>query len=65
MSNVLPPWIHAQTRTLLKQRGHAWLLSGPSGLGQYSLGDVLWVAPVAGVRLLPLPEKSEPSAEKL
>jgi DNA polymerase-3 subunit delta' len=37
MSNALPPWIHAQTRTLLKQRGHAWLLSGPSGLGQYTL----------------------------
>ena len=31
------PWIRAQLRTLLSQRGHAWLLHGPSGLGQYSL----------------------------
>ncbi len=33
----LAPWIHAQTRQLLSQRGHAWLLHGPSGLGQYGL----------------------------
>ncbi len=31
------PWIAAQTAQLLKQRGHAWLLQGPSGLGQYEL----------------------------
>ena len=31
------PWIAAQTRQLLAQRGHAWLLQGPSGLGQYQL----------------------------
>ncbi|MGH6627738.1 MAG: DNA polymerase III subunit delta' [Burkholderiaceae bacterium] len=31
------PWIAAQTSQLLAQRGHAWLLQGPSGLGQYSL----------------------------
>ncbi len=31
------PWIAAQTAALLKQRGHAWLLQGPSGLGQYDL----------------------------
>jgi DNA polymerase-3 subunit delta' len=31
------PWIAAQARHLLAQRGHAWLLQGPSGLGQYSL----------------------------
>ena len=31
------PWIAAQTRQLLLQRGHAWLVQGPSGLGQYSL----------------------------
>ncbi len=31
------PWIAAQARQLLMQRGHAWLLHGPSGLGQYSL----------------------------
>ena len=32
-----PPWVAAQARTLLAQRGHAWLLQGPSGLGQYTL----------------------------
>ena len=32
-----PPWIAAQARLLLAQRGHAWLLHGPSGLGQYGL----------------------------
>ena len=32
-----PPWIAAQLQQLLTQRGHAWLLHGPSGLGQYSL----------------------------
>lgn len=31
------PWIQAQVRQLLAQRGHAWLLTGPSGLGQYEL----------------------------
>ena len=31
------PWIGAQTSRLLGQRGHAWLLHGPSGLGQYEL----------------------------
>jgi DNA polymerase-3 subunit delta' len=31
------PWIAAQLRQLLQQRGHAWLLQGPSGLGQYTL----------------------------
>lgn len=31
------PWISAQAKTLLAQRGHAWLLAGPSGLGQYAL----------------------------
>ena len=34
---VAAPWIAAQTRTLLAQRGHAWLLAGPSGLGQSKL----------------------------
>ena len=40
MSEVMPlaPWIVAQRRQLLAQRGHAWLLQGPSGLGQYELG---------------------------
>ncbi|HCY15493.1 MAG: DNA polymerase III subunit delta' [Curvibacter sp. GWA2_64_110] len=31
------PWIARQSRQLLAQRGHAWLLQGPSGLGQYEL----------------------------
>lgn len=32
-----PPWIAEQAGRLLAQRGHAWLLQGPSGLGQYTL----------------------------
>ena len=32
-----PPWLAAQSRQLLAQRGHAWLLQGASGLGQYTL----------------------------
>jgi len=39
--NDLPPWIAAQTTELLAQRGHAWLLAGPSGLGQYPLALAL------------------------
>ncbi|WP_395684939.1 DNA polymerase III subunit delta' [Caenimonas koreensis] len=31
------PWIAAQVELLVAQRGHAWLLQGPSGLGQYAL----------------------------
>ena len=38
---VVAPWIAAQTTQLLAQRGHAWLLAGPSGLGQYSLALAL------------------------
>lgn len=38
MSAVLnAPWIVRQATDLLAQRGHAWLLHGPSGLGQYEL----------------------------
>lgn len=32
------PWLQKQRERLLAQRGHAWLLQGPSGLGQYALG---------------------------
>jgi DNA polymerase-3 subunit delta' len=41
--NAIPvaPWITAQTQALLAQRGHAWLLAGPSGLGQYELALAL------------------------
>jgi DNA polymerase-3 subunit delta' len=38
---VTAPWIAGQLRHLLAQRGHAWLLHGPSGLGQYGLGLAL------------------------
>ena len=42
MTDTVPaPWIAAQTRSLLQQRGHAWLLAGPSGLGQYKLALAL------------------------
>lgn len=36
--SALAPWIGRQLGPLLAQRGHAWLLQGPSGLGQYPLG---------------------------
>jgi DNA polymerase-3 subunit delta' len=47
------PWLAAQLRHLLGQRGHAFLLQGPSGLGQYDLGLALvqaWLCdrPAAG-----------------
>jgi len=35
------PWIAVQAQQLLAQRGHAWLLAGPSGLGQYALALAL------------------------
>lgn len=35
--NTPAPWIARQLSGLLQQRGHAWLLQGPSGLGQYEL----------------------------
>jgi DNA polymerase III subunit delta' len=37
----VPPWLAQQLAALRAQRGHAWLLQGPSGLGQYSLGLAL------------------------
>ncbi len=37
----LAPWLQAQLESLLAQRGHAWLLSGPSGLGQFELALAL------------------------
>jgi DNA polymerase-3 subunit delta' len=40
-TSLLAPWIAAQTQALLAQRGHAWLLAGPSGLGQYELALAL------------------------
>ncbi|NMM12811.1 MAG: DNA polymerase III subunit delta' [Rhodoferax sp.] len=40
-TSVVAPWIAVQAQQLLAQRGHAWLLTGPSGLGQYSLALAL------------------------
>ena len=37
----MAPWLQAQLSILLTQRGHAWLLSGPSGLGQFELALAL------------------------
>jgi DNA polymerase-3 subunit delta' len=37
----LAPWLQDQLERLLSQRGHAWLLSGPSGLGQFELALAL------------------------
>lgn len=34
---AIAPWLVVQRDELLSQRGHAWLLQGPSGLGQYEL----------------------------
>jgi len=39
--HAVAPWIADQTQALLAQRGHAWLLAGPSGLGQYDLAMAL------------------------
>lgn len=36
-ADTIAPWLHQQRADLLAQRGHAWLLHGPSGLGQYEL----------------------------
>jgi DNA polymerase III subunit delta' len=33
----LAPWLQSQLESLLAQRGHAWLLAGPSGLGHFDL----------------------------
>jgi hypothetical protein len=38
MSALLAPWLKRQLIDLSSQKGHAWLLQGPSGLGQYQLG---------------------------
>lgn len=38
---ALPPWLDAQLADLQRQRGHALLLTGPAGLGQYTLALAL------------------------
>ena len=40
-TRTLSPWLHHPLAELLRQRGHAWLLQGPSGLGQYELALAL------------------------
>ncbi len=40
-ANSRAPWLQAQLESLLTQRGQAWLLSGPSGLGQLELALAL------------------------
>lgn len=37
----MAPWLQSQLKSLLTQRGHAWLLNGPSGLGQLELAQAL------------------------
>lgn len=39
--HTLAPWLQTQLSNLLSQRGHARLLSGPSGLGQFDLALAL------------------------
>ena len=43
-SQRLAPWLQTQLKSLLAQRGHAWLLGGPSGLGQLDLALALATA---------------------
>ncbi len=40
-ATALAPWLQTQLQSLLTQRGHAWLLYGPSGLGQLELALAL------------------------
>ena len=40
----LAPWLQHQLEGLLTQNGHAWLLAGPSGLGQFDLALALATA---------------------
>ena len=47
----LPPWLRRQLNALQQQRGHAILLSGPAGLGQYELALALaraWLCEAPG-----------------
>lgn len=48
---VLPAWLQRQQLSLLAQKGHAWLLTGPSGLGHYRLALALaraWLCEKSG-----------------
>ena len=44
LAQQLAPWLQTQLDRLLLQRGHAWLLAGPSGLGQFDLALALATA---------------------
>ncbi|MCX7271298.1 MAG: DNA polymerase III subunit delta', partial [Burkholderiales bacterium] len=33
--SALAPWLTPQLQSLMQRSGHAFLLQGPSGLGQY------------------------------
>jgi len=49
--SALAPWIERQARALLGQRGHALLLTGPAGLGQFELALALasaWLCEAPG-----------------
>jgi len=49
----LAPWLAGQLQGLRAQRGHAWLVQGPSGLGQYTLALELaraWLCEQPGER---------------
>lgn len=37
----MAPWLQRQLNHLMSQSGHAWLLQGPSGLGQFELAYAL------------------------
>lgn len=41
VDSTLPPWLDAQLAELQRQQGHALLLTGPAGLGQYPLALAL------------------------
>ena len=42
--STLAPWLQNQLQDLIQRKGHALLLQGPSGLGQYDLGLALATA---------------------
>ncbi|MDR0458223.1 MAG: DNA polymerase III subunit delta' [Burkholderiaceae bacterium] len=56
----LAPWLARQLIDLLARRGHAWLLQGPSGLGQFELGLALARAWLCEAPTLPAARGSLP-----
>jgi len=59
-SHILAPWLARQLTQLLARRGHAWLLQGPSGLGQFELGLALARAWLCEAPTLPAARGSLP-----